>query len=198
MTRRAPRRARADAAAGRRGRSPGARRRTAGDIRVRPTAARVRDALFNTLGDRIRGATVLELFAGTGALGLEALRRGAAAVVFVEQDARLARALLAHARARGSADRVEVRAEDALAAIRRLGAAGRRFALILMDPPYGQGWIPRALEAVAAAGVLAPDGLVVAEGHWRDRPGEAAGWRLEREARYGETALWYLRAADGS
>lgn len=197
MTRRGAGRAQAAAAAGRDGWGRGARRRAGGPARVRPTAARVRAALFNTLGDQVRGATVLELFAGTGALGLEALRRGAAAVVFVERDVRLARALVARARALGSADRAEVRAEDALAAIRRLGAAGRRFGLILLDPPYGEGWIPRALDAIAAASILAPGGLVVAEGHWRDRPGEAAGWRLEREARYGETALWYLRA-DGS
>ncbi|MDR7556416.1 MAG: 16S rRNA (guanine(966)-N(2))-methyltransferase RsmD [Armatimonadota bacterium] len=162
---------------------------------MRPTAARVRDALFNALGERVRGAAVLDLFAGTGALGLEALRRGAATVVFVERDARLARALAARVRDAGVADRAEVVAEDVLTAIRRLGAAGRRFAVILMDPPYGQEWIPRTLEAIGVAGILAPGGLVVAEGHWRDRPA-AGGWHLEREARYGETALWYLRARD--
>ncbi len=169
------------------------RRRTAGQ--VRPTAARVRDALFNALGERVRGAAVLDLFAGTGALGLEALRRGAAAVVFVERDARLVRALAARVRDAGVADRAEVVAEDVLTAIRRLGAAGRRFSVIVMDPPYGQGWVPRTLDAIGTAGILAPGGLVVAEGHWRDRPA-ADGWRLEREARYGETALWYLRAGD--
>jgi 16S rRNA (guanine966-N2)-methyltransferase len=174
----------------------GAHRRHGADGRVRPTAARVRTALFNALGDRVRGAAVLDLFAGTGALGLEALRRGAAAAVFVERDARLVRALAARVRQEGVADRAEVRAEDVLTAIRRLGAAGRRFSVILMDPPYGQGWIPRTLAAINAAGILAQGGLVVAEGHWRDRPAEA-GWCLEREARYGETALWYLRPRDG-
>jgi 16S rRNA (guanine966-N2)-methyltransferase len=190
-------RARRGTAARVRRRGRDAFRRGRGGTRVRPTAARVRAALFNTLGGRVRDAAVLELFAGTGALGLEALRRGAAVVVFVERDEGLARALAARVRDEHAADRAEVRAEDALAAIRRLGAAGRRFSLIVMDPPYGAGWVPRALEAIGAAGILAPDGLVVAEGHWRDRPAEAPGWRLEREARYGETALWYLRADGG-
>lgn len=175
-------------------RSPAGRRVRAG---VRPTAARVRDALFNRLGAQIDGATVLDLFAGTGALGLEALRRGAGQVVFVEVDPRRARAIRLALPRPGPDNRAEVCCEDVLAAVARFGRAGRVFHLIMMDPPYGRRWVPRTLEAIAEAGVLAPGGLIVAEGHWRDRPEVPAGLVVEREARYGETMLWFIRSRAG-
>jgi pantetheine-phosphate adenylyltransferase len=180
----APRRRRGEAGRPRRRASP-----------VRPTAARVRRALFDSLGRRVEGAAVLDLFAGTGALGLEAIHRGARRVVFVEHEPARCRAI--RAAAPGAPAEVEVVCADALAAVARLAARGDRFDLVLLDPPYGRGWVDRALAAVARAGLLAPDGLVVAEGHWRDAPARAAGLEVVREARYGETALWYVRIASG-
>lgn len=159
---------------------------------VRPSLARVRDALFNSLAARVAGAQLLDLFAGTGSLGLEALRRGADAVVFVEQDSKLVQEIRRHLAAAGLVEQAEVRRRDVLAAIRDLGQTGRRFDVIVMDPPYGQEWIGPTLRAVLAAGILAPGGVVVAEGHWRDRPAPVPGFTLRREARYGETALWYF------
>jgi 16S rRNA (guanine(966)-N(2))-methyltransferase RsmD len=164
---------------------------------LRPTAARVRDALFNSLRGSIEGVSVLDLFAGTGALGLEALRRGAARIVLVERDRRYAAALRARVAAEGLERDASVRCEDAADAIERLGREGDRFGLILLDPPYGEGWLPRALAAIVRAGLLAPGGLVVAEGHWRDRPEAPEGLALTREARYGETVLWYFRDHTG-
>ncbi|MDQ7829137.1 MAG: 16S rRNA (guanine(966)-N(2))-methyltransferase RsmD [Armatimonadota bacterium] len=163
---------------------------------MRPTAARVREALFNSLGARTVGADVLDLFAGTGALGLEALRRGAASAVFVERDARLADQIRAAARAFPEAA-VEVWRADVAAALGRLAAAGRAFDLILLDPPYGTGALQATLDALAAGPLLRPGGRVVAEGHWRETPRTPPGWRLVREARYGETGLWFFtQAAD--
>ncbi len=160
---------------------------------LRPTTARVRDALFNSLGAAVQGAAVLDLFAGTGALGLEALRRDAGHVVFVEHDARRAR-ILAERVARGAyAARAVVRCEDAYAAVRRLSADSTTFDLILLDPPYGDRRLTRAVAAAAA--VLAPAGRIVAEGHWRDRPELPPGLAVAREARYGETVLWFIRTA---
>lgn len=163
---------------------------------VRPTSARVRAALMNSLAPRLAGSRVLDLFAGTGALGLAALERGAARAVFVERDPRLAEVIRAELAGRGWADRAEVWRKDALAAVRELGERGARFDLILMDPPYGEGWIPRVLQAVREGALAAPGALIVAEGHWRDAPGRPAGYTLVREARHGETAVWFY-AEDG-
>ncbi len=164
---------------------------------VRPTSARVRDALFNSLGDWVAGRTVLDLFAGTGALGLEALARGAREAIFVERDRRLVEGIHAALAKEGWADRAEVWRKDALGAVRELSAQGRAFDLILMDPPYGQAWIPRILRALAGSGVLRTDGLIVAEGHWRDLPPAEPGFMRTREARYGETALWFYVSQRG-
>jgi 16S rRNA (guanine966-N2)-methyltransferase len=153
----------------------------------------VRDALFNILAGRgeLSGTRVLDLFAGTGALGLEALRRGAASAVFVEHDRALADAIRAQGRERGLVGRMEVWRKDAVAAVRELGRAGRQFDLVILDPPYGLQWIPKVLQAVVAGGVAAPGGLIVAEGHWRDRA-LVSGLALVREARYGDTVLWFF------
>jgi 16S rRNA (guanine(966)-N(2))-methyltransferase RsmD len=160
---------------------------------LRPTAARVRDALFNSLGPAARGGAVLDLFAGSGALGLEALRRGAERIVFVEHDPQRARALAERVDREGVASSTMVLRLDAYAACRRLASDGVVFALILLDPPYGGGRLTRAVAAVVP--VLAPDGTIVAEGHWRDRPELPPGLVVTREARYGETVLWFIRPA---
>lgn len=160
---------------------------------LRPTAGRVRDGLFNRLGGWVAGRTVLDLFAGTGTLGIEALQRGALRAVFVEQDPVRARTIRDRLRQCGLERDGVVRCEDAVGAPRRLARAGEVFDLVLMDPPYGGGWLARTLAAVVGAGVVAPDGVIVAEGHWRDRPALPPDLVVEREARYGETALWFIR-----
>ncbi len=172
-------------------------RASGGPRGIRPTQSRVRDALFNSLGRRVESARVLDLFAGSGALGLAALSRGAAAAVFVERDERLVEGLRRVLAKEGWAARAEVWRHDAVAAVRELGAHRRVFDLILMDPPYGEVWIPRMLGAIRAADVLASGGLIVAEGHWRDRPGPEPGLIQRREARYGETALWFYAVEAG-
>jgi 16S rRNA (guanine966-N2)-methyltransferase len=144
---------------------------------TRPTADRVRQALFDMLmhapwGGRalLEGATVLDGFAGTGALGLEALSRGAAHATFVEQD----RAALAVLRANIAACRAEERcivvAGDVLAL-----RAGPACGLVFLDPPYGQDFVPRALAVLRLVGRLAAGAVVVAEtGRDEPRPGPEA------------------------
>jgi 16S rRNA (guanine966-N2)-methyltransferase len=133
---------------------------------VRPTADRVRQALFDTLMHApwasVRGAHVLDAFAGTGALGLEALSRGAAHATFIERDRATLAVLRRNVAALGAA--ATVLAADALAPPR-----GTAHTLVFLDPPYGQGLVPRALAALGAAGWLAPGALVVAE-TGRDEP----------------------------
>ena len=130
---------------------------------VRPTADRVREALFSTLGD-VGGTDVLDLFAGSGALGLEALSRGAAHCVFVEQDREVASVLRGNVASLGLEARVEILLMGHGSALSRLTQRGDRFDLLFMDPPYTM--LTQVDEAVAAAlpRLLAPGGLVIVEG----------------------------------
>jgi 16S rRNA (guanine966-N2)-methyltransferase len=132
---------------------------------TRPTADRVRQALFDMLmhapwggRDVVEGARVLDAFAGTGAFGLEALSRGAAHTTFLEQD----RAALAALRANVTACRAEDRA--AVLAVDVLGApAGEPCGLVFLDPPYGHDLVARATDRLGATGWIAPDAVVVVE-----------------------------------
>jgi 16S rRNA (guanine966-N2)-methyltransferase len=163
---------------------------TKGGGGVRPTSNKVADALFNSLAARVEDARVLDLFAGTGRLGIEALSRGAREAVFVERDARTAAMIKDNLAAAGLAAHGSVRRGNALTEVAVLAAAGREFDLIILDPPYGRGLQRDTLQRVAATRVLAPTGLVIAEGHWRDDPGDVPGLERVRLSRYGETAVW--------
>jgi 16S rRNA (guanine966-N2)-methyltransferase len=170
------------------------RRSSPGD--VRPTADRVKNALFNSVAPRLAGARVLDLFAGTGALGIEALSRGAAQAVFVERDVRAADAIRTNLAAAQLQDAAQVRRGGVDAELEVLEHEGGRFDLIILDPPYGRELQARTLRRLAGSSLLASGGLIAAEGHWRDDPGEVSGLRRVRTARYGETALWFY-ATDG-
>lgn len=161
---------------------------------LRPTADRVRESLFNLLahgpyGDPPppEGRRVLDLFAGTGALGLEALSRGAAGVVFVETGRPGLDLLRRNIAALGAAEAAEVLARDAT----RLGPVpGAPFDLVFLDPPYDRGLGERALAAALAGGWLAPEALVV----WEERSPVTVpqGVSLRDARRYGETVISIL------
>jgi len=180
------------------GAAKGTRLRAGARAATRPTSDMVKEAIFNALAPRLDGARVLDLFAGTGGLGIEAVSRGAAEAVFVERDPRSAAAIRENLRAARLAERGAVRRANALTEVADLAREGARFDVIVLDPPYGQGLQARALRAVAAAGVLAPGGVAVVEGHWRDDPGEVEGLRRTRSARYGETGVWFYEAGGGA
>jgi 16S rRNA (guanine(966)-N(2))-methyltransferase RsmD len=165
---------------------------------VRPTQDRVREAVFNALGDRVVGARVLDLFAGAGTLGIEALSRGADRVVFVERDPRTAEVLRGNLVASGFAGRAEVWRSDALRAVRLLGERGESFDLAFCDPPYGAGWVDRALAALARSRVVSPAGVVVVEAGHRDTVEAPAEFRVMRRRTYGDTLVVFLGpAGDG-
>jgi len=168
---------------------------------TRPMLDRVREAMFSSLGALVDGAHVLDLFAGTGSLGLEALSRGAASVRFVESDKRARRVLLANVAMLEVEDRAEVTAGDALSASLWAGPDGASewARIIFADPPYPlvheREGRRKMFAAVAelAADVLAPGGALILHTHPRDAEAKdfPEGFELERRE-YGRTALWYL------
>jgi 16S rRNA (guanine966-N2)-methyltransferase len=155
---------------------------------MRPTAARVREALFDILGSRVAGADVLDVFAGTGAVGIEALSRGARGAVFVESDARAARLIEANLRAAGFSAEATVVASDAGRALDALAARGASFAIVFLDPPYAAGATAAILER--SAGLVAPGGVLVVEDATRGGADLVApGLRAGRRYRYGDSRL---------
>jgi 16S rRNA (guanine966-N2)-methyltransferase len=148
---------------------------------TRPTADRVREALFSMLGD-VTGARVLDLYAGSGALGIEALSRGAASAVFVERDARAAAAIQANLDAVGA--EAEVSRGDALAFVRR---DGRSYDLVFCDPPYDSGPRIAAQLAERLPALLSTDARIVTESDKR-HPLELP-FPLLRERTYGDTRI---------
>lgn len=169
---------------------------------VRPTADRVRESLFSVLGPVI-GPNVLDLCAGTGALGLEAFSRGAKEVVWVEQSRRVARALRERLARLGLAEEPGLRLliADAQSAIDRLAQVGARFELVFYDPPYAAADRAEVLAALFASGIVATSGTVVVEGARRHPLPAVGGARVVDERRYGETVLSWLvpieRALEG-
>jgi 16S rRNA (guanine966-N2)-methyltransferase len=141
----------------------------------------------------LSGARVLDLYAGSGALGIEALSRGAEFVVAVEQDRPTARTLADNFAACGLAARLELFVEPVLAALGRL--SGRRFDLVFLDPPYESGGIDPAIDALAERELVAPGGLVVVEHGRRDAVTPPESLPVELERRYGDSLLTLLRRA---
>ena len=164
---------------------------------IRPTADRVREALFSILGGTLQDQRVLDLCSGTGALGLEALSRGARRVVFVESDRRVARGLQATLDEIDVERACELRTLDAVAALRDRTIAGP-FDLILADPPYGDGLADRLLAILARGGWLTEQGRLVIERPSTEPPFEDPGGRLrlQRSARYGDSRLDFYRCPD--
>jgi 16S rRNA (guanine966-N2)-methyltransferase len=158
---------------------------------VRPTAERVREALFSMLAHRgaLAGARVLDAFAGSGALGLEALSRGAASALFVEKSREVARALAANVAALGVEPRARIVVRDATAALRALESEGARFDLCFVDPPYASPLGGETLALLAGSGLLETGALLVAESDRRHAPGPIAGLSLALERRYGDTLI---------
>ena len=159
---------------------------------LRPTPDRVRETLFNWLGQSLDSRACLDPFAGTGALGFEAASRGARRVVMVERD-RIAAASIRSMIERLQADAVELVTGDAFDVLRRLARAGERFDLVLLDPPFGQGLVEKALPLLEP--LLAPGARIYVETDVPLVP--PPGWRVERAARAGHVHYHLVGRADG-
>jgi 16S rRNA (guanine966-N2)-methyltransferase len=161
---------------------------------TRPTADRTREALFSSLTSRIGsfdGLTVADLFAGSGALGIEALSRGAASCLFVEQDRAALDAL------RANLAKLDLRAEVRATSVMALGPAPAPFDLILMDPPYGTGAGMVALERLARLGWIGPASWISME-TGRTETVAVGGFAIESERVHGKARLTLLRQSEGT
>jgi len=170
-------------------------------LEVRPTPDLVKQAVFNSLGSRVGGARVLELFAGTGALSLECLSRGAASAVCIEKSAKHAQILCHNVELAGFAPEVvHVRVQDVFTAISQLAEANNRFDLVLADPPYGEknvgrrsdSFAQRLLDDLRLADLLTPDGLLVLGHSKRDTLTIPDQWHLKKELRHGDSLMKFL------
>lgn len=171
---------------------------------VRPTPDLVRQAVFNSLGERVGDARVLELFGGTGALSLECLSRGAAHATCIELSRTHARFIqMNFDLAELPAGSFQLRVQDVFTALPQLASAGSQFDLILADPPYGEknlnrrstSFAQRLLDDVDLPRLLAPDGLFVLGHSKRDTLALPATWREKKLMRHGDSVMRFLQLA---
>jgi len=182
------------------GEAKGRRLRVPRGLRVRPSGARLRESAFGILEhrDAISGSRVLDLFAGVGALGLEALSRGAAHLTAVEKERDVARVLSENVTHCGFQDRAEVRTESARRALESLSGRVPAFDLVLVDPPYRLGLVPDVLADLLRLGLVADGGRVLIE-HARDESvAPPAGYEVEVERRCGDSLLTLLQRTDSA
>ena len=164
-------------------------------MQTRPTADRVKEALFSIIASRrdLAGARVLDICAGTGSLGIEALSRGAASCCFIEQERPVMGILEKNLVRAGLADRGECLALDAIAGLNRLSRQGKTFDIVFLDPPYSSNLYSVLLEALSSLSLLSDGGLLVAECSSRTPLTERYDMlvRIDRRV-YGDTALEFF------
>jgi 16S rRNA (guanine966-N2)-methyltransferase len=160
---------------------------------LRPASQKVRSAIFNILQNRIEGARVLDIFCGTGSVGIEALSRGAAHVDFVDLDVRL---VVRNVTALGIRDEVDVYRKDALAAVEVITAKQKRYDLVFVGAPYDFPGTPAVLESLGRNRIVSPGGTLMLEHRNRTRPPDRHGdLALARSYPYGQTVLSVYRPA---
>lgn len=173
------------------GKLKGRRLSAPGGLRTRPTPERVREAVFNILPREFPFENVLDLYAGTGAMAIEALSRGAHQAVLIDRDQKAVSAIRKNIRACGLSERARVVKDDVVGAVRRLAGRGGTFDLVFIDPPYEAGLTEKTLEAVSS-GALAPGGVVVAEASKKTPAIEPPeGLELVDARRYGDTVVYF-------
>src|SRR5664279_980590 len=159
---------------------------------LRPTPDRVRETLFNWLGQDLEGLSCLDLFAGSGALGFEAASRGAAKVVMVDYSPKVHAALEANAKTLCADGRLQLVCADAVKFASSLSSTGSRFDVLFLDPPYKQGWIDRMTPLLPS--LMAADGLLYVEA---EQALENMGdWRTVRSGRAGQVCYHLMRKSE--
>lgn len=166
---------------------------------IRPTADRIKESLFNILPRDFSGMKILELFAGTGNVSIEALSRGAESALLVDVSERSARVIRENLRRLELSARAQVWVMPVRRALNVVGRQGQKFDVIFLDPPYDQKLVGRALELIASVSPIHPSAVVVAEHSVRETVESNYGFlSLNDQRRYGDTLLSFFRHAAAS
>jgi len=173
----------------------GRRLKTRAGLLTRPTSDKVKGAIFSTLGEKVRDASVLDLFAGTGNLALEALSRGARAAVLVENNREAQAVIRENIEMTGVGHKAKLISMDAFQYIQK--NRSEIFDLIFLDPPYGGGFAQKAITLLKEKTCLTANGVIVAETA-KDEiiEGEISPLEIRRISNYGDTRVWYLQRSD--
>lgn len=175
------------------GTSKGRKLLTPKSLSLRPTSDRVKESIFNILKRELKGKRVLDLFAGTGNLGMEALSRGAKKTIFVERGRQALRLIQKNLIQLGLQESSEILPKEVQRAIGILHQRGESFDLIFMDPPYGKGLIQTTLTKLNSHPIVHKDSILVIEHTRREPlPDPLTGWNLLRQQRVGDTLLSFL------
>lgn len=181
------------------GTSRGRRLTTIKGHSLRPTSDRVKESIFNILGEDVEGKIILDLFAGTGNLGIEALSRGAKKAVFVERAREALRTIQNNLLQCGFLNQAEILPKEVSRAIGILEGRGESFDLILMDPPYDQGWVERTILKLNHYPIYHEDSILVIEHSRREPLPEKMGrWVLLKQRKMGDTLISILKFSGGS
>lgn len=159
---------------------------------TRPTADRVKESLFNMLNPDLYGCAFLDLFSGSGAIGIEALSRGAQRAVLVDASMECAGIIKQNLEVTKLGENAEIINEDVYAAIERLGQRGDKFDIIFMDPPYAAGYYVPVMEAIKKADILAAEGYIVAESAKGVDFTAAEGFKIFKERKCGPAVMNFL------
>ncbi len=160
-------------------------------MKIRPTSDRVRESLFDILGRRLEGIRVLDLCAGTGALGLESLSRGARSAVFLDADSGAIKLISENIQILGVGDKAQVIRGELPFALSRVKG---EFEVVFFDPPYRSALVEKVLQRLGKEkGFLAPNAMVIVERDRRSKPLNFSRFAIDRRHRIGDTELWFLR-----
>lgn len=178
------------------GSARGLKLNTPGDDRVRPTTDRVKESMFNIVQDWVYDSQVLDLFAGSGALGIEALSRGASQAVFCDNSLDSIKIIKSNIEKARVADRSQIVSGDFKRCLRDMGTKNQSFDMIFVDPPYYKGLFEEVLDTIKACKILKKDGIVIVE-HDAKRPiGQVEGLEVYKEKKYGITMLTFYCLED--
>jgi 16S rRNA (guanine966-N2)-methyltransferase len=175
----------------------GRRLRAVEGFEVRPTSDRLRETLFNILAPRMRASRFLDICAGSGAVGIEALSRGASEATFIDNSRRACSVIEANLQTLGIKREATLIKSDAIAALKRLAEESKQFDIIFLDPPYDSEIYSAALKQIAASGLLSSDAIAIAERRAKKPPEtDCGGLKIYREVKQGDSALAFYRLDD--
>jgi RNA methyltransferase, rsmD family len=178
------------------GSARGLKLNTPGDDRVRPTTDRVKESMFNIVQDWVYDSQVLDLFAGSGALGIEALSRGASQAVFCDNSLDSIKIIKSNIEKARVVDRSQIVSGDYKRCLRDMEAKNQSFDMIFVDPPYYEGLFEEVLDTIRSCKILKKDGIVIVEHDAKKPIGQVEGLEVYKEKKYGITMLTFYCLED--